>query len=203
MKCFPAGAAILTALVLFLCLDQLFAAEGEQADQPSLDLQDNGTYVLEDMVVVGRTNIQGVQYESDGTMSIINTSLFTIFEALDSSSGAAVNFDVSFARNSTVMNADGQHQLDQMAKALKYMSDETRFELLVHKGSSQSPGSRRRNLEESRVQEILSKFRLRYQLKNEISVNFQPSNKRPTGKQAKEQNYQTLAMTIINLGEES
>ena len=198
MTRFPASAVCLTALALFF--NQSFASE-EAADEPDLAWQGDGTYVLEDMVVVGRTNIKGVEYEPDGTMSIVSTSLFTIFEALDSSSGAAVNFHVSFAKNSTVMNADGQHQLDQMAKALKYMSDDTQFELLVYKGSSQSPESRRRDLEENRVKEIMSKLRLRYQLKNEISVNFQPSNKRLTAKQAKNQNYQTLAMTIINLGE--
>lgn len=211
MSYFRAGARLLVVLAFLMHITPVFASEQSVASEQAKesDAEDSlagttevdGVYVLEDLVVSRKTDLSGVRYESDDTLTVTSSSLFTIFQALNSGLGAAVNFKVSFAKNSTVMNADGQHELDKMAKALKYMEEGSNFELLVHKGSSQSPSSHRKDLEESRVSEIISTLRRRYKLDHEFLVSYKNVQNRSSTKELKDKTSQTLIMTIINLGQ--
>jgi len=203
MKCSAVGAVLLTAFVLLCHTNRAFALDKEDLEgknESALTAKADGSYALDDMVV-SVSRLKGVTYESDGTLTVTSSNLYTIFKALDSELGAGVNFNVSFASNSTVMNADGQHQLDKLAKALKYMDEGSNFELLVYKGSSLPDSSYRNGLEESRVQEILSKLRRRYKLKHSISVRYIESKKRLKASESKKKASQALAMTIVNLGQ--
>jgi len=211
MSYFRAGSWFLIMLAFLIHSSPAFASEQTAASGQSKELDEedsvagmtevDGVYVLEDLVVSRKTDLSGVRYESDDTLTVTSSSLFTIFEALNSGLGAAVNFKVSFARNSTVMNADGQYELDKMAKALTYMAKGSSFELLVHKGSSQSASSHRKDLEESRVSEILSTLRRRYKLDHDFSVSYENVQNRSSAKELKDKTSQTLTMTIVNLGQ--
>ena len=197
--------AFLMQITPVVASEQTFDAaqskESDTEDSVAEITEVDGVYILEDLVVSRKTDLSGVRYESDDTLTVTSSSLFTIFEALNSGLGAAVNFKVSFAKNSTVMNADGQHELDKMGKALMYMEEGSNFELLVHKGSSQSASSHRKDLEESRVSEIISTLRRRYKLQHDFSVNYKSVRNRPSESEFKDKSSQTLVMTIVNLGQ--
>lgn len=205
MKCLPLGAAGFCALVLLIIpYSYAFAAEQTAVDGargPKIIAGDDGVHVLEDLVVERKANLDGVKYESDDTLSVEDSDLYTVFKAINSGLGAAVNFDVFFAYDSVVMNADGQHELEKMGSALSYMQEGSSFELLVHKVASQSSSSRRKELDESRVHEVLSKLRRRYKVNHEISIRYTNSQKRPSAvtKESKRPP-QRLSLTLVNLG---
>ena len=171
---------------------------GDQASPPPLVQDGLGGYVIEDLVVVRRAGVDDVTLEKDGSFSLLSDDSSTVFSALNSGSGAAVNFDVAFAKHSVVMTADGQLTLETIARALRLIGAEQPFTILIKHNPKLDP-SGRRGLTEGRAAAIIQNLTQRHGVQSAVAVKFggRSSGLRDVGRS------QLLQVTVINSGSES
>ncbi len=191
------GAVLVTVLTTAVSLPKISFAD-DNVSPPTLTPDGKGGFVLDDLVVIRRAGVDDVTLEKDGTFSLLTDDSSTVFSALNSGSGAAVNFDVAFAKNSIVMTADGQLILETIARALRLIGTEQPFGLIV-KHSSKSGPAGRRSLTKGRADAVVRELTQRHGIKSELSVSF--TNQ---GLAVKDVGMsQLLQFTIVNLGAES
>jgi len=196
-KCLILSAAIATVLVISIGTPTASLAN-ETIAPPTLIKDGGGGYVLEDLVVLRRTSVGDVALENDGSFSLLRDDSSTIFSALNSGPGAAVNFDVSFAKHSIVLTADGQLTLETVARAIRLIGEQQPYTLLIKHNPKFDP-SGRRGLTQSRANAILSELNKQQELSNRVSVIFgrDSSGLQEVGKS------QLLQVTIMNAGSDS
>ena len=161
-------------------------------------LSPGDTQVLEDLVVSRKKVSAEVVYESDDTMTVNSANDFDAYKALSSGAGAAVNFNIAFAVDSIIMTASGRSAVEQMAKALRYFSRDTRFELLVHEPSNiDSSGGQR--LVQGRIKELVRKLKRHSGVEPErLRVVYTKQNKPEA--QKSQRKAETLPLTLVNMG---
>jgi hypothetical protein len=191
------GSLAAHALLLIMFIDTNASAV-EAAPQMTED--GNGGYVLNELVIRRQAKVENVNLENDGSFSLLSSSPSVVYSALNSGSGAAVNFELSFARHSTVMTADGQQNMDIIARALKLIGSESAFKLEIHRFGNQDPSGRKK-LTQSRANAIVSKFRNAYRITSEITVDYEAKSIVASSKEAESKTVDRLGVTVVNLGE--
>ncbi len=135
--------------------------------------------------------------EADGSFSPKTTSVIDAIGALESGVGAAVNFELVFAKNSNVLTAEGEQTLSVIANSMRYLDSNVRVD--VEMPSHAEHGE---SFTERRGAELLRLLRSRYGVKNPIKFFVVPSG---TGKnfhsiQNNPKGTELDRMTILNMG---
>lgn len=151
-------------LASLITITPVAAEQSASGDTPVLVLDDIVVYanprtgdtelVLDDMIVYGAANSDTIDEP---------TKLYSIWRSLETGEGVGVNFDFSFAKNSSVLTAEGNQLLGLVAKAIGYIGDEILFEIQTHNDT-------REKLSRDRVDAIVAELNSRYSLKNNFVV---------------------------------
>lgn len=158
-----------------------------------------GGFVLDELIVRRQVEVDNVRLEADGSFSLLTTSPTDIYKALNSGNGAAVNFELSFAKHSIVMTADGLQSLESIARAIKLIGSSASFKLIVHRFGNQDPKGRK-GLTKSRAKNIRNKLKYAYGLKNELKIDFQARPSLSKNASLDSNNTQFLGITVVNMG---
>ena len=189
---------LLLPLALTTLTVQSEEVDVERASQLMVD-DGQGGYILEDFIVRRSRGISGVVIEQDGSYSLVDFKPSVLFSALNSGSGAAVNFQLSFARHSVVLTADGHQELEDIARGIRLIGKETSFKLSIHRYANQDP-SGRKSLTENRANVVMNTIKISHGIVSEISLdyisppNIQKNKSQATGK------LDYLGVTIVNEG---
>lgn len=135
----------------------------------SLGVPVNAAGVLPDLVIHRKNDLENVIYEADNSISLTQLNIETLQKALDSGDGVVINFGLEFAANTGVMTAEGNHVIDVLIGALKYVRSSTSYEILVHDQAS-SPSVTAASLSNTRAQSLLSRLNNRYGAKHKFGL---------------------------------
>lgn len=130
---------------------------------------------------------QRVNVASDNSITLENYGVGDIMTALSASEGIAINFQISFAPNSSVLTADGDFQVASIAKAITYVGTDIDFELQVYGNN--------KTLSRSRVGQILSLLNGRFGLVNKFNVVYRPAQGKTNGNKKS-----NMLVKLINRG---
>lgn len=195
--------SVMTLISLATIQSQVEAREGDAESQKPLNqmvTDGKGGFVLDELVVRRQANVDDVLLEDDGSFSLLSSDPSVLFSALNSGAGAAVNFELSFARHSIVMTADGQQTLDGIARALTLIGKSSAFQLIVHRYGNQDPKGRKK-LTESRANEVLGRLKGAYGISSLLALEY-TAKSAPSNTQRKESNaIEVLGFTVVNMGE--
>lgn len=183
----------------------LTTTQGQVDAQSSLNkmVEDgNGGFVLDELVVRRQADVDEVALEDDGSFSLLSSEPSILFSALDSGAGAAVNFELSFARHSIVMTADGQQTLDSIARALTLIGKGSAFQLIVHRYGNQDPKGRKK-LTQSRANEVLNKLKSTYGIRSLLSLEYTAKSVQSYIQKSNSNRVEVLGFTVVNMGEGS
>lgn len=142
-------------------------------------------------------DISKVQVESDGSYSPKTERTIDVLSALNSSVGAAVNFEIQFAKNSSVLTADGRQTLGLIADAISYLDSAVRIDLEIPKHPSKD-----RSFTQARGSELVRLLRSRYGVKNPVKLFITPLTSKAGFYSVKTHGKETeiKRVTILNMG---
>lgn len=118
---------------------------------------ENAEMVLDDLVIYASPK------SDDISKSISNSMVTRIWKSLGAGEGVGVNFDFSFAPNSAVLTADGNHLLELVVRAIKILDSQTQFEIQTHNNRAEA-------LSKARADSIVTILKNNYKVLNSISV---------------------------------
>ena len=192
IKCFKLSVVFVTALSASIGLQS--SCRAQEYTPPPLISDGGDGYVIEDLIVLRDSLVEGVKLEADGTYTLLNDDSSTVFSALNSGSGAALNIEVAFARHSVIMTADGQQMIEAIARAIRLIGAEHPFILTIRHDPKLDP-SGRRGLTKGRANSIVQELSGRQRIKNAISIKYAGGSGVTDEGQS-----QLLAVTIVNAG---
>ena len=191
-------AGLLAVHILLFSMSASGVAEAVEPDVKLLD-DGNGGFVLDELVVRRQANIENVNLEQDGSFSLLSSSPAVVYSALNSGTGAAVNFEISFARHSIVMTADGQKNMEDIARALTLIGSQTAFKLVIHRFGNQDPSGRKK-LTQSRANVIANRLRNNYRINSDLSIGYESKPKLIKSDVGSPVAMDLLGLTVVNLG---
>jgi len=104
-----------------------------------------------------------VVVEADGSLTPKHESVVDVIAALESSVGVAVNFELVFAKNSTVLTADGEQTLAIIAESIRYLDSNIRVDVEMP-----NDAVRGKSFTERRGAEVVRLLRSRFNVRNPI-----------------------------------
>lgn len=191
-----------SSLVTYVLLFSMCVIGDAEAVESDVKMTGDGKggFVLDEFVVRRQANIENVNLEQDGSFTLLSTSPSVVYSALNSGNGAAVNFEIGFARHSTVMTADGQQNMDDIARALTLIGAETAFKLVIHRFGNQDPSGRKK-LTQSRANAIANKLRNTYRINSDLSIGYESGGSKIKPAANSSGRAESLVLTVVNLGE--
>lgn len=191
--------SILMAAMILLAPDCLFAREAIEEPSQAMTQDGRGGFILEELVVRRQANVKNVKLEQDGSFTLLTTSPSDIYSALNSGVGAAVNFELNFARHSTVLTADGQQAMETIARAVALIGPQTSFKLLVHRYGNQDPIGRKK-LTQSRARAMVNSLNNNHRINSELLIDFEPRAALSNARKTTSTGVDSLSVTVVNLG---
>lgn len=191
--------AILMAVLMLLASPCLFANEEGNAPSVAMTKDGRGGYILDELVVQRKADVKNVRLEPDGSFTLLSSSPTDVYSALNSGVGVAVNFQLSFARHSIVLTADGEQTMATIARALTLIGQRSAFKLLVHRNGNQDPKGRKK-LTQSRSTAIVNKLINNFRINSTLLVGFESNSTLTVSQNGTPVGVDSLNITVVNLG---
>jgi len=162
------------------------------------DPKEGSDIAVADAKVAFDTN-QKIIRQSNGSISLENYDVVSITKAFQKNPNVEINFDVRFARNSTVLTADGRNMVDTLARVMFHIGKGYQFQIT---GYPDTAGSRdfKKRLSENRAHGMAILLRNNHGVPNaikflgSISTRFITENGTTSGKAV------NASITISNKG---
>ena len=138
-----------------------------------------------------------VYVEADGSFTPKSERSIDILAALNSSVGAAVNIELQFAKNSSVLTADGKQTLSVIADAISYLDSNIEIDLEIPKHRVKG-----KPFTKARGDELIRLLRSRYGIKNPLKLFITSPVSKASFRSVKAANKTTdlERITVLNMG---